>query len=214
MRKDLLEIGLLVLLVLMGRQPALALSPAAASAGFYNCLSDNAKEVVAREAKKVKGGFLHLDFHGRVLKEIWAKCTARLPPNIPVYKDDHDLADVFVQDEMNQWNEKRQQKEAEATRRKKELDAPRLKAESDIAMKQYLNCLQRHSITLALNSSEPAETVIKAAIASCQGERQEFIDVHKRYNEYTVSVDNILNITDQEMFKFLALEIITHKSVI
>jgi hypothetical protein len=170
MSKNLLEIGLLVSLALASWQPTPALS---AATDFDHCAIRGAKEMVTREAKRVKGGVLGRDFHDRVLKKVFETCAAR--HGINSYKDDRDFADVMVQSEMNEWK-------PEATRREEKLKAARLEAEEKKAMGDYTECVRSHEQILALASNEPAGTIIQATFASCAKERQEIFDVRKRHD--------------------------------
>jgi hypothetical protein len=96
---------------------------------------------------------------------------------------DRDMTRVKAQDALNAIMHADYESVMEKRRKQAELDAPKLVAEDKAAFRRYGECVFASARLIALNSSEPAEVVAKAAFASCREDREAIFSVHRRYHD-------------------------------
>jgi hypothetical protein len=80
------------------------------------------------------------------------------------------------------------------------------RAALDQANADYFSCLERNAKELALNSHETADIVAQASLAACPVERQNALDVNRRYHE--TFDDGAMEAADKLIVQHLLLEIV------
>lgn len=79
-------------------------------------------------------------------------------------------------------------------------------------VKRHTSCTSRHAKILALNSIEPAETIAKAAQASCYEDRDRLNKIYREFELPDLSVDEWEK-QERESLKFIILEVIKQRAV-
>jgi hypothetical protein len=144
-------------------------------------------------------------------EQVLATCSARFSNGIAVQDRDRQSAELRATDALNALMKSDIEKQRRAKRERdlgyEALDARKLTAESNEALQRYGQCLHSHVDTLAVNSTEPAEVIARAAFASCQDERRSILEIHRQYHD-TLFDDELLEAIDKRVADSLLLEVI------
>jgi len=153
-----------------------------AADNFWACLSSEAIEA----EHNAGGANMPRTGDDALTERVLENCSARYPKG----RADYDFLGVEqmryeVRRHISDERWKLQVAEQDARRKKIDAEAekylPRYKNEIKTAFQDYVKCLARNAADLARRSGESAETIIKAAIASCRAKRQAVLGVQEGY---------------------------------
>lgn len=180
---------------------------------FHICVDREVKAAVGR-AIQTGGEFGIYGYHTDIENDIISICNPQLrresiQDNLISSNLTYSYLNAAVEAQTQAVIKENIRLKVEADRQRAVQDAPRINAEESEetnAGAAYLYCLETHARTLAINSSEPAETIVQASFPSCMAERQAIFDVYHRHKkEFS---EESMNIAEDRWRRTLLLEVI------
>jgi hypothetical protein len=186
------------------KPPAPPPPPPLNSTGYFDCLKQKASDAVnsAPDIFKIDDKAL--------TTEILNVCAVEFPNEASRLSGRAMMFGYITEAETKLLNEKHR-KYNEEQRAQAERDAPKLAAENEVAARHYRDCLLRNVTSMAVISSEPADTLARVAFTSCSNERQALQEVHRRYHDYTFT-DEFMDLVNQKLADHLVLAIIAARA--
>jgi hypothetical protein len=180
---------------------------------FHSCVDREVKAAVDRAAQTGDGLSIY-GYHTNIENDIISICNPQLKretvqDNLSSSNSVYSYLNAAVEAQTQTVINDNIRLEVEVDRQKAEQDAPRIKveeAEETNAGAAYLYCLEAHARTLAINSNEPAETIVQASFPSCLEERQVIFDVYRRHNKDFA--EESMDIAENGWRRTLLLEVI------
>ncbi len=158
---------------------SLAGEPQAQPPIMYDCLYQEASAIVgAGMDQNPRWVMDHIEDKRAIGAEIWGRCAREHPDEARGvdHRAAEILADLALTDGIGRMSG--------------EKDAPPLpKLDVYVAISLYSDCVERNAVGYAVKTNEPAETVFKAAAASCTIEVARLIQAHANHGEHMTSED-------------------------
>jgi hypothetical protein len=161
--------------------PLISTDEAAIIASLQDCATAAAKADFLRSRSDADR--LYEDVrNGDFARRAWNRCAIPDPPGALWSPDG--VAFLAAEAVIRDWAA------AERRRRQKasEIETTQFQSDRDKAADAYRHCLMTNAVGFAATSKEPAETVVKAALASCKREDADIYQLYRRHadNQYKI----------------------------
>jgi hypothetical protein len=169
-----------VILTVAGLASAsLAGEPEAHPPAIYACLYQEAASVVgAGMDHNPRWAIDHFEDERAIGAEIWCRCAREHPDEARVV--DHKAAEILAGLALTDG----------IARMAGEKDAPPPPdLDVYVAISLYHDCVERNAVGYAVTTNDPAETVFKAAAASCMVEVARLIEAYANHGEHMTAED-------------------------
>jgi len=177
--------------------PPVDKTPSVDVAAYDDCLKHRAEEAARIVFKSDRYGYASTD---EFAKKVLAQCTAEFSGGRSLRPNDLETAKSLTSAAYKQLLEQQ-----------REQHDLKFEPEFKNTVQQYANCLVQHARVLALNSTEAAEVIVRAAFASCQRERQAIRDKAHEYLEDPLGLATVKAV-DETYPDRLVLEIIAARA--